>query len=106
MCKVLVWEIASIDMAGTVEVLLPFMTLADVNITVVTDMGIVLLARVVIGTSIDALAARIIGWFLNGIGVDVLAESTLSLFVANMTALEFSFPMPSKEFSSSATIDS
>ena len=64
--KFLVWGIASVDSVDTIEVLLAVVALADVDIivvetAVVTDIGITLLVSVVIGTSIDALVAGIIG---------------------------------------------
>ena len=66
--KVLVWGIACVDLLciDAIEVLLAVVGLANVDIivaeiVVVTDIGITMLVSVVTGTSIEALAAGIIG---------------------------------------------
>ena len=114
--NVLVWIPAFINMIAIIAVdVWSALTLTDADIVAVPGVVIALIPApdlvdiifdVVASTLILALAGSILARTMAGATVDVLLGVCSNNFIANMTALEFSFPTPSKEFSSSATIDS
>ena len=103
--KVLVWDVAIIDMVVVVEVLV-IDEWADVEIIVVGVIVNVLKFALAVSYSADTPSDMAVDLFMDalmfgvlpGIGVEVLADGGASIFAVVMTALAFLVPTPLEDF--------